>query len=292
MKRITLLLAFLFFNTVGYGQSFYDLNWKLDNGEQINYQLTITSYEKLPLNMDSILNTFSRDSESELSEDDLAGLEKLRNYDGKTENRYHTNIRNSNHFEKVLDVTMIDTDQEPIAYLDDFLDSLGIQRNGITLRGTLNKSGTIHSFWMNRAQKNMLSLLFELPDHQIQKGDTWQLPNVNMTGNSQNFICHEAKKRNQVQLVDVEYSATDTIAVIAYDIMEYVSGEFTAAALFNKDNDTSHEATSTFTAEAKFSIAQGKWLEFKGRMEVETKGFMDRSVTQVYTLAETGNRKE
>ena len=56
---------------------------------------------------------------------------------------------------------------------------------GTMLRGTVNKDGSLHSFWVKGEQKNLISLLFELPTQSVKKGDSWTLNNVSLINNDQ-----------------------------------------------------------------------------------------------------------
>lgn len=174
---------------------------------------------------------------------------------------------------------------------DDEVDGMNKMMNsmmkGTILRGSVYKNGSLHSFWMKSNQKNLLSLFFELPNKTVSIGDSWTLKNVNFIGNDQNFICRKAKKKNLITLIDIKEKDGETVAVINYDILEFVSGDFNSPSFFgNGGGNKPTEMKFIYKAQAEFSIDKGKWISYNGIMSLEASGVMTSVQKQKFALIE------
>ena len=129
--------------------------------------------------------------------------------------------------------------------------------NDIVLRGSVYKSGGIASFWVKTQQKNLIAIFFELPKKEISVGDTWELE-VSLISNDQNFVCDSAYRKNQVSLIGLEVNEGDTVALLKYDIAEFVTGDFDSPF---SDNPKRTTMFITHEAIARFSLARGRWTE-------------------------------
>ncbi len=185
-----------------------------------------------------------------------------------------TVLTRSKDFQGVFDIEMIaDDKKEKNSFLQ-----------GTVLRGSMYENGTLHSFWLKNAQKNLISLLFELPGKPLKKGDSWTLDNVNFIGNDQNFVCRKASKTNKITLSDILLRNGETIAIIDYDIYEYVSGEFSMALLDKKSEPTTMEFI--YRGQAEFSVEKGKWVTYNGIMSLDATGIMTSKQKQQFALIE------
>lgn len=153
---------------------------------------------------------------------------------------------------------------------------------GVVLRGSVNANGGIHSFWVKGPQKNLIALLFELPSKPVQIGDKWSL-DISLIANDQNFDCDSSKKINEVTLVDLKRAGNETVAVLRYNILEYVKGKFYSP--FGKDDGgqetimrLSHRGT------AEFSVDKGRWISYDGIMHLEASGVMTADKKTKLTL--------
>lgn len=152
--------------------------------------------------------------------------------------------------------------------------------DGVVLRGSVYKSGGIESFWVKTNQKNLIALFFELPKGEIKIDDSWNIE-VNFISNDQNFDCDSAYRKNEVRLVDIKIVEGDTIAVLKYDIQEFVTGDFNSPF-----SDESRKTTMLMTHDAigEFSITKGRWIEYKGIMTLIASGFMTSNTRQSFSL--------
>lgn len=149
---------------------------------------------------------------------------------------------------------------------------LAKMNGNVVLRGKVSPDGELLSFYYKEDQKNLISILFELPSKPVAIGDEWDLK-VNMVSMDQNFIADTLYKKNVVRLKALKKINGNKIAVIEYDIEEYVSGDFGNGmmTMFSKDKTLkkrfmkmSHKAT------AEFDIEKGYWILYDGIMDIET----------------------
>ena len=142
----------------------------------------------------------------------------------------------------------------------------------VLLRGKVSPEGKLLSFYYKEAQKNLISILFELPTKPVAVGDQWNL-NVSMISMDQNFKADTLYKKNVVRLKDIKTENRTKIAVIEYDIEEFVSGDLSnkVMTMFSKETadkkifmKISHKAT------AEFDLEKGYWILYDGIMNIET----------------------
>lgn len=143
------------------------------------------------------------------------------------------------------------------------------------LRGSLFENGNIHSFYST--QSDYLAFYFELPNRKIKVGESWQV-DFNVIYFDEGFICDSAYKLNSVTLSDVLVKKEDSIAIINYDLVEYVSGNY-HGRMFGRNKvrmEFRHKATG------EFSINKGRWLSYQATQTTETIGLMDpKTVSKV-----------
>lgn len=150
----------------------------------------------------------------------------------------------------------------------------------VVLRGSVYKSGGIESFWLKSHQKNLLAIFFELPKGEVKIGDTWNIE-VNFIGNDQNFECDSSYRKNEVTLLDLKVVEGDTIAVLNYDIQEFVSGKFNSPF---SDRPTKTEMFMTHQAIAEFSMTKGRWQTYSGIMTLTSSGIMTSNSKKSFSL--------
>lgn len=141
----------------------------------------------------------------------------------------------------------------------------------------------IHSFWVKSKQKNLIAMFFELPNKPVKVGDTWQI-DVNLIANDQNFECDSAYKINMVTLTDIKKINGETIAVIKYEIEEFVDGSFNSPAFFGSGGPTQTMMKFTHQAIAEFSIDKGRWISYDGIMGLVASGIMTSNTKKKFSL--------
>lgn len=149
---------------------------------------------------------------------------------------------------------------------------MAAMNGNIVLRGKVSTEGEILSFYYKRAQKNIISVLFELPTKPVRIGDEWDLK-VDMIAVDQTFKPDSIYKKNLVRLKDIKMKNGKKIAVIEYDIEEFVSGDFEnrMMAIFSKDKTDKKTFTKmSHKAIAEFDLKKGYWTSYNGIMNVET----------------------
>lgn len=157
---------------------------------------------------------------------------------------------------------------------------LTTMNKGAMLRGAVNEDGTMQSFYVKNDQRNLIALLFELPGRPVSVGDTWSI-DVHLLSMDQNFTCDSSYRKDVVTLVDVKKAGGETVAVLRYDLAEYVSGSFTSPL---EEKAIPTYLKMTHRALATFSVDRGRWLSYEAIMTVQSAGVMDSHVVKKISL--------
>lgn len=191
-----------------------------------------------------------------------------------------TYLTKSPNFENVIDVEMIRKNLIKNDSIDE-KSLFSMIKSGTQLKGSIYENGSLHSFWLNNAQRNLISLFYELPAKEIKKGDVWSLKNLNYIQYNNIFNCNKAEKKNEVKLVDLIKKNRETIALIEYNIYEYVDGN-----IIFFGNKTPSNMKMKYNAKGEFSIDKGKWVSYKGFLSIETNGMISSKSKQKFELIE------
>lgn len=151
-----------------------------------------------------------------------------------------------------------------------FSNLVGLNGN-VLLRGRITKTGEIVSTYYKNSQRNLISILFELPNKNIGIGEKWKL-NVNLIEMDQNFICDTLNKENYAYIEKVIEKDGDKIAIIKYNVSEYVKGDFNSPInpMFGMENNKKLYMKATHNATGYFSILKGKWINYEGTLVIES----------------------
>lgn len=154
-----------------------------------------------------------------------------------------------------------------------FVSSLVNMMDGnAVLRGKISPQGDLLSFYYKRAQNNIISILFELPTKVVAVGEEWSL-NVNMAEMDPNFKADSIYKKNIVRLKDIKNENGDNIAIIEYDLHEFVSGDFSnkMMKMFSEAiTDEKIVMQVSHKAIGEFNLEKGHWNSYEGSMDTET----------------------
>jgi hypothetical protein len=264
------------------------LRWKLQRNEAL-------SFKTVMLNIDT-----TRAREFSLNTDRLSGLFGDNTKDNLPEiQQFFSGINSS--FSKadfttkltenrngVIDIEMDKKEEEAPANKKDTDNIItGFPKmkkklgGNVMLRGALNKDGSIQSFYVKNDQKNIIAIFFELPRNDVKVGDSWPLA-VNLISMDQNFTCDTSFKKNTCKLVDLKKTGNETIAIIKYDLGEYVSGDY-----YNPGTGVSKKSTMkmTYNGLAEFSVDKGRWASYNGIMTLHTTGVSTSVTTQKIALS-------
>lgn len=315
------LLILITFVSYGQKNQLVDLRWKIDKDDPLNYITVMSNVEVESDEHEKISENPDNDVEEEVQ-----GLFNLLSQLSNNMNnqKYLTTLLSKDN--GVIDIIMNTPPQEEIddsAYRnwfealneisneedmeeefdeEEFINSMKISRamqsmyQGVTLRGSVYESGAIHSFWVKNSQKNLIALLFQLPENLVKIGDKWSI-DVNFIENDQTFVCDNGYKTNEVTLTDIKEVNGEKIAVLNYNIVEYVEGNVDMSSLgdlsslfgneelftfFNQEGKTIMKYSYQGTAE--FSIDRGQWLSYKGITDIERSGSFDTKQRIKYAL--------
>lgn len=256
--RIRTLHFLLFLSTFAFSQTKekISLEWKISKNDTLKYKTTMNAIKEkneVPSKNDSSSVFFDKDwqkiqeSISEIN----SGM------------KYQTHLFVNKKEEKMIDIEMLMLNQEKddsAEKLKEMMsqikvenpkkekkkkskkktdeiekDSLNLEHlfkglvgsNGsIVLRGRITNTGEIISTYYKNSQKNLISVLFELPNRKVEVGEKWKL-NISLIEMDHNFTCDSISKENAVYIEEIIEKDADKIAVIKYNISEYVIGDFT-----------------------------------------------------------------
>jgi len=289
---IVILISFFGFSQIDRNieNDYIELNWKLEPNDTLVYQTIMSEIGESKFEMDfqGLFGKITDSIETKNKNFHKDFFEKLKGFYANT--NLETKLSNSSDFNNVIDIRMIatpnsvDKDDDEKDRMSEMMQSM---MKGTMLRGSIHKTGELHSFWVKGSQKNLLSLFFELPNQPLKIGETWTLDNVNFIGNDQNFICREARKKNVITLKEINQVNGDSIALIDYDILEYVSGNFNSPAFFNKESSQQKTIMKfIYKAQEEVSIKKGKWISYNGIMSLDSNGAIKSTQRQKFALIE------
>jgi hypothetical protein len=184
-------------------------------------------------------------------------------------------------------------DVEKYEFNNFFNDFAKLNQN-IVLRGRVTNTGELISTYYKNSQRNLISILFELPNKSVKIGEPWKL-NMSMIEMDQHFICDSLNRVNKVFIEQLLETNDDTVAVVKYNISEYVDGNFNnpLADLFGKKPNGKIYMSISYTATGHFSISKGKWISYEGEMEIDSNfQILDGKSKTIYRLQEIESKKE
>ncbi len=290
-KILTLTLGLFAITAFGQKSEKVELNWKINSGETLSYQTVMTEIDTstVKFNFGGLFDALS-DSTNENTDEAQKLFEELnksfKNID------FVTNLTNKKN--GIIDIVMQTRPKENVeevktdtlnAKMAEMMKMMQSMSQGVMLRGSVYETGGIHSFWIKSNQKNLISLFFELPQKPVKIGDTWELE-INLIANDQNFECDTSYKVNKVTLTDLKTVNDETIAVLKYEIIEFVDGTFNSPSFMGKGGSTKTMMKFTHQAIAEFSIEKGRWISYDGIMGIEATGFMTSNVKKKFALIE------
>jgi hypothetical protein len=183
-------------------------------------------------------------------------------------------------------------------------------------QGTLSDRGFVLD-GLGEVDRNLATLLMELPKDPVGVGDTWALGAdlVNMDPLGQGFLAKKSDRRNTVKLSSLNAEGDEQVATIQYDVSELVSGSLQpgtrlpegagemaplkpvpekgkkgkgkkqAQAAEEKPKTPSEIVSEvTFKGTGQFLVKAGRWRSWKGTLTSKTQGYSPapgRSPTQV-----------
>ncbi|MEM6347191.1 MAG: hypothetical protein AAF927_25095 [Bacteroidota bacterium] len=278
MKALFFTLALLIGSQLWGQNPKVELNWKIAPAEPLSYQTIMDPIDssKVDFKVDDVFP----DSE----ESNMEAQKMLQKLNKAFESINKVSVLSAGD-DGNIDVKIIANIDTSMTSGDSLLEAAEMAKNflalneGVMLRGSIHPQGDIHSFWLKTKQKNLLALLFELPTQAVAEGDVWSLE-VNFILNDQNFICDSAIQINQIQLLELREDEGETIAVLKYNLYEYVKGEF------NNPFSGMIPTMMSFTYQgiAEFSVDKGRWKSFDGLLGVKASGVMDANTQQVVSL--------
>jgi hypothetical protein len=294
-QKLTILFAVITLTAFGQKNQTVDLKWKIGTNEKLNYLTVMSDIDTSSFEMDfgGLFKALSDSTDKGLNE----SKSFFKKFNDAFKNQdYVTTLSNKDN--GVIDIVMTTRPKEPIKETDtdtteskekEVLKMMQSMTQGVMLRGSVYETGGIHSFWVKSAQKNLIALFFELPTKPVKVGDIWSL-DINLITNDQNFDCDSSYKINEVLLIDIKTIDGEKIAVLKYNIVEYVKGNFNTPAFFGSDGGQK-ETMMKFTHQgiAEFSVDKGRWVNYDGILSLEATGVMTANKKTKFTLIDEKN---
>lgn len=288
--RLTILLAVIATTAFGQRNQTVDLKWKIGENEKLNYATVMSDIDTSAIEIDfgGLFKSLSDNTKSGIKE----SKDFFKKFNDAFKNLdYITTL--STEEDGVIEIIMTTRPKENVkeAEIDStdskeakILKMMQSMNQGVMLRGSVYETGDIHSFWVKSNQKNLIALFFQLPKNPVKIGDKWSL-DVNLIANDQNFKCDSAYKINEVTLTDIKKVDGETVAVLKYNIVEYVSGDFNSPSFFgNKGGKKKTMMKFSHQGIAEFSIEKGRWITYDGILSMEASGLMTTNKKTKFTL--------
>jgi hypothetical protein len=290
MKVISAIIA-LFLTTSVFSQndSTYCMKWKIQPDQAIRYNTYMvemdTSESQAPsFNMDG-LSKMLRDSSAKKHMD--AAKQFFSRVNKSVENDVYVTMLT----EKKPGIINIEmrlkskpdstADKNDTSGSKEFTKLMRLMSGSVTLRGTITEGGAIESFYLRNDQKNLIALWYELPNKAVKIGDSWPLE-IHLISMDQNFKCDSSFRINKVTLTAIHKSGNQTVAVLNYDVEEYVVGDFSNPFAGNEGQKTMMKAT--YKGVSEFSIEKGRWISYDGIMAISSSGVMTSKSEKKFSL--------
>ncbi|HTA84536.1 MAG TPA: hypothetical protein VK783_16450 [Bacteroidia bacterium] len=288
-KRTTTTLLILLLSVTVFAQRKVFLKWKLQSNEVIAYKTTMqeidtANYKDLSVNLNGMFGNLGMNYEDSTTNKEIEAirfLTKLNKYLNSNIITYLTESKKG-----LIDISMNyqktdtastnakDTSQNDISKM------MELMMKNVQLRGAINDSGIIQSFYVKNDQRNLIAIFFQLPDKEIKIGDSWPL-DVHFISMDQNFKGDTSYHKNLVSLIGIKKVNGETMAFLKYDITEYVSGDYISPY------DGAIKKTMmkmTLNALAEFSVDKGRWVSYDGVMSLIANGMLNSHTIKKVSL--------
>ncbi|SEA53131.1 hypothetical protein [Bizionia paragorgiae] len=255
MKKLLLPFLFIAFSTNAQEKEMITLKWKLT--DTLSYKTFMYGY------------TLEEKIKKAETETNIERKNKLLKEIERNKLNYETLIlpdsKGNFDVKMILKATKADS-------VETYISKMAKLNKNVVLRGKFTPEGKILSFYYEQNKKNLISLLFELPQKSVKIGDEWNI-DVDMISLDQHFKADSLHKKNTVRLKDIVERNGNKIAIIEYDLNEYVSGSLMKKKSLNsKQNELSEKPylKAIHKIIGEFNIDKGFWISYNGYRE--TKG--------------------
>lgn len=159
-------------------------------------------------------------------------------------------------------------------------DASGADRSAL-LRGELDSQGNVLSFFLPTSQKNVLSLLFQLPDRIVRVGESWELP-VSLTALGNGYYSEDPRRFARAKLSEIRANASGgPVARLVYVVDEDVAGTL---QLDLDDEPETFRFRASYVGAGSFDVESGCWAEYVGYLALMTSGPVAAPADTIYAL--------
>ena len=252
MKNLVLPFLFLAFSVNAQQNEAVDLRWKINDTLTYKNVMKEITVKREEIKKDSI---------------DKESVSFMKKYYAQMSNlKYEIKLFPDKR--KNIDITMrLTKDKKDTT---SYMFGIAAMFERVLLRGKISPKGELLSFYYGASKNSMISILFELPVKPVKVGDIWSVQ-FNSISISPDFIGDSIFKKNTVLFEKIIEKDGDKIAVLKYDIEEYVSGHLEEDVTPNKSGKGNEKRfiKTTLQATGFFSIKKGMWIQYKGAMEID-----------------------
>lgn len=228
-----------------------------DINSNLKYQTDLFLNNKNEKHIDIEMRRINEDSKN--SNEDIKKLVSKLETENKKEGKKKKKSNNSKEEADPIDIDLTNM----------FNEAMGMNNN-VVLRGRISNTGEIISNYYKNSQKNLIAVLFELPNREVKIGEKWKM-STNLIEMDQNFVCDSSSGENYAYIERIIESNNEKIAVIKYNIVESVAGNFNnpMGKAFGMETNQKINMKVSHKATGNFSITKGKWISYEGEMEIE-----------------------
>jgi hypothetical protein len=274
MIKKAFLFIFIVISIVSCKKEQYHLKWKLPDSEVLIYSIQMETIDSLSsvtgdnmrVLVDLVAKMYGDTVNVPVTSNDLYhGLVRQLN-----KMSYFSILRKGSNKDIKIDfITRQVKEYEQIKYLDIYNKFI----RKAFFKGNLAANGKLTSEKGGDVFDPKINILFELPEKPVAVGDTWSL-NIRPPEHAISKSQIDSIK-NLITFSDLVIDGGDTIAILDYQL---------------QSPDKSGNAIS-FTGKVKFSISQGKWLEYTGILSQKTSGLLPMNHVQTIKLYEISVQK-
>lgn len=136
----------------------------------------------------------------------------------------------------------------------------------IFLSAVVNDIGETLSFYRTSYTKDLISLLFALPEFAVSKGDVYKIP-TNLIQLGTEFVISNAQQNNIAIISDIINLNDSVVAIIEFDLHERVEGHLYK---FNNSSQEIRYLDVSYKSKGYFDVKSGNWLKMEGELKKET----------------------
>ncbi|ARU54319.1 hypothetical protein OLMES_0212 [Oleiphilus messinensis] len=159
-------------------------------------------------------------------------------------------------------------------------------QGNLLLHSIVDSKGKIKSFYLQRGQRNTVSLLFDLPYTRVKVGDCWDVP-VSLINTKIDYDVTDYHQRNEAVLLSKRtLDSGDILVEVMMNLDESVSGN-TGRYYVQNSNEIllPFSLIKKYIALGEFNVSKGYWERYIGYLVTDGGGILEmEDSTQIFLL--------